>query len=129
MAHDEHQAAVALIQWWDYFSIQKNLPQRLLFAIPNGEKREWRAAARLKAEGVRPGISDYFLSIPRGGKHGLYIELKKGGVGIKPGRPTPDQISFGAMVQEQGYEFHVAYGALEAEDLIEGYLKSKGGDQ
>lgn len=118
----EHQAAIALVQWWAYFSRKNAIPESLFLAIPNGGARHPAVARKLKAEGVRPGVSDYFLAVPRGGDHGLFLELKAGGIGIKKGRPSKEQLDFGAMVQGQGYAFRIAYGALEAERVIEEYL-------
>lgn len=54
---------------------------------PNGGRRNKAEAAKLKAMGVRKGIPDLFLPIPRQGYHGLYIETKK----IKNGKVSPDQ--------------------------------------
>lgn len=118
----EHQCAVAFVQWWAVFANTMKLNDRLLWATPNGSVRHPVVAMKLKAEGVRAGVSDYFLALPRNHKHGLFIELKKGGIGVSKGYATPEQLSFGAMVQEQGYAFTVAHGALEAEQAIEKYL-------
>jgi hypothetical protein len=38
---------------------------RLMFAIPNGGSRDKREAANLKAEGVKSGVPDVFLPVPR----------------------------------------------------------------
>lgn len=122
MQDQEHQAAVDLVVWWAIHSKVKKLPEIALFAIPNGQIRHIGTAVKLKLEGVRAGVSDYMLALPRGGKHGLFLELKKGGVGVVPGKPTKEQIAFGAMVQDQGYAFVIAHGTLEAEDIIEKYL-------
>lgn len=46
------------------------------FAIPNGGGRSKREAGRLKAEGVRAGVSDIFCALPSAGQHGLWIEMK-----------------------------------------------------
>jgi hypothetical protein len=118
----EHEAAVALVIWWAYESRRRMLPEHLLHAIPNGSARHIVVAMKLKAEGVRKGVSDYFLAVPRNGRHGLYLELKAGGVGVKKGTKKAEQIQFGADVIAQGYAFAFAYGALEAEKIIEEYL-------
>ena len=47
----------------------------LLFAIPNGGKRDKVTAIQLQAEGVRPGVPDGVACRPPGW-HGLFIELK-----------------------------------------------------
>lgn len=47
-----------------------------LLAIPNGGARDAREGARLKAEGVKPGVSDLLLPLRRHGFGGLWIELK-----------------------------------------------------
>lgn len=70
----------------------------LLFAIPNGGHRTKRAAGKVKAEGVKRGVPDYFLPVPRGGFHGLFVELK-----TTKGRPTREQRQWLTDLQAQGY--------------------------
>lgn len=57
-----------------------------LYAIPNAAKRSARAAQWMKAEGLRPGVPDVCLPVPRGGFGALYIEHKRLGA-----KPTPEQ--------------------------------------
>ncbi len=113
----EHQEQCALFEWaaWQE-GVWPEL--RLLHAIPNGGKRDIRTAARLKAEGVKPGVPDIFLPVPRGGKHGLYIELKrrKGGVISK------EQEAWMRALMEQGFVCCVCHGAQEAVDAIMAYM-------
>ena len=82
---------------------------RWLHHIPNGGWRNTTVAAKLRAEGVRPGVSDYCWPYPRGDWHGLFIELKSA-----TGRPSPDQRAFMDFVREQGYRVVVARGWEEA---------------
>ena len=102
--------------------------------IPNGGSRgndvrsQQIRGARLKAEGVRSGVSDICLPVKRGNCSGLYIEMKK--PSLKPKRPTSkggcsdEQIEFGAFVQSQGFGFVVCYTWLEARDVIIDYMNS-----
>ena len=55
-----------------------------LFHVPNGGRRGKAEAARLKAQGVRAGVLDYFMPVARGGYHALAIELKKHDGGLEP---------------------------------------------
>jgi len=71
----------------------------------------------LKAEGVRAGIPDYFLAVPRQGKAGLFIELK-----AENGRLSPEQGEMLELFGDQGYGRSIAYGTDEAIKAIEGYL-------
>lgn len=43
---------------------------------PNGGSRNTGEAKRLKAQGVKPGVPDLHLPIPKGVYAGLYIEMK-----------------------------------------------------
>lgn len=52
-------------------------PDWLWFHVPNGEKRDYVTACRLKAMGVRPGIADFVLLGPDG--LGRFLELKRKG--------------------------------------------------
>lgn len=118
MIPTEHQEQVALFEWSAW---QEGLwPElRLLHAIPNGGKRDIRTAAMLKAEGVKPGVPDICLPVPRGGKHGLYIELKR----RKGGTVSKEQEAWIRALMEQGYSCSVCYGWDQARETILQYLK------
>lgn len=118
----EHQIAVAFVQWWAYRAPAFGLDPSLLFAIPNGGQRHPAIARKLKAEGVRAGVSDYILAFAKHPYNGLFLELKAGGKGFVRGRLSPDQVRFGQLVTERGYKFSVAYGTDEAISAIERYL-------
>lgn len=95
---------------------------RLLAAIPNGEYRPKRTAARLKAAGVRPGAPDLVLFVPRPKPdgswwHGLALELKAAG-----GKVSAAQRWWHDALRAQGYAVVVAYGADEALGAVLGYL-------
>lgn len=115
----EHNEQVSLFQWWDITQCKKPWAS-LLFAIPNGGLRNIVTAARLKAEGVKPGIPDLFLAWPAGGLHGLWIELK-----TPKGRPSRIQKEVLEILRSAGYAAVVAYGWDQAMRYIELYLAEK----
>ena len=116
-AYAEDMAAVALIQWRD-LHVKRHPELALLFAIPNGGFRNAREAARLKAMGVKAGVSDYFLPVPRlGSSSGLWIELKTGN-----NKPTKPQLAWIAAMHEQGYWARVCYGWVDAAQAVCEYL-------
>lgn len=90
----------------------------LLHHIPNGGQRNKAVAAKLKAEGVKAGVPDLCLPVPRGKYHGLYIEMKAIG-----GRTSKDQDAWIAALTEQGYAAQVCVGFKEAKETIEKYLR------
>ena len=77
----ENQEQAALFEWAEAAS-GKYPELRLLHAIPNGGLRDGRTAAVLQRTGVKSGVPDIHLPIPRGEYAGLWVELKrqKGGV-------------------------------------------------
>lgn len=100
-----------------------------VFAIPNGGSRGSTKAdamivgGRLKATGVKAGVSDIFLPIPRHGRAGLFIEMKKSPAhGGKAGDASPKQLEFGEFVMEQGFGFVICCGWIEAVDVIEQWM-------
>ena len=113
---------MAFVMWWAYGCKRYGIPETLLLAIPNGGARHIAVARKLKAEGVRAGVSDYLLAVPRGVYHGLFLELKAGGPGIPKGRVSKEQMAFGDTVRAQWYSFGVAYGTDEAINLVDMYL-------
>ena len=93
-----------------------------MFHVPNGGERGKAEAARFKAEGVKPGVPDIFLPIPRGPYHGLFIELKR----QKGGRVSAEQRIWLEALLTQGYMATVCYGWKDAAATIEDYLDEKG---
>ena len=91
----------------------------LLFHIPNGGKRGKAEAARFQAEGVKPGVPDLFLPVPRSGFHGLFIELKR----QAGGRASKEQNVWIKTLVDQGYRAFVAKGWEEAAREILLYLE------
>lgn len=95
---------------------------RLMYAIPNGSKRSKKTGADLKAEGVKAGVPDYCLPVPRGSYAGLYLELKR----LAGGRVSPEQRDWLAALSEQGYRTEVAKGWEQAFAVLKDYLASEG---
>lgn len=114
----EHKEQVTLIEWWRYAHQQFGLSEPLLFAIPNGGARSATTGALLKAEGVRAGVPDLFLAVPRGSYHGLFIEMKK----IKGGVVSAAQECRCAELHSQGYAVEICHGWQEAVTTITSYL-------
>jgi hypothetical protein len=114
---DCHQAA--LFCWSALPETQQRYPElaKLLFAIPNGGERNKIVAAKLKATGVKAGVHDIFLAVPRKLYHGMFIELKKIG-----GKPSEQQVAFMQAVTERGFAACIVEGWLSARDAITSYL-------
>jgi hypothetical protein len=107
----EAQEQMAIMRWLDL----KGIPA---FHIPNGGKRNLIEAVKFKKLGVKPGIPDIFLPIPRKSYHGLFIELKKD----KKAYLTEKQQFWVEELSRQGYLVHVAYGAEQAIRYISNYI-------
>jgi hypothetical protein len=116
MKNDEHFEQVAVIEW---FRAQYPLIKGCLFAIPNGGVRNIGTAIKLKKEGVRAGVADLFLMVPKGSKSGLFIEMK-----AKGGKVQENQAEFLKLADQMGYAGVVCYGFLEAKEVIKSYLLS-----
>ena len=60
----EHREQVKLFAWAEWERIDR--PELgLLFAVPNGGRRDAVTGARLKAEGVKAGVPDVWLPVAR----------------------------------------------------------------
>lgn len=117
----ESQEQRDLIAWTRY--VKGKRPEvELLFAIPNGGRRDHIEARHLKEQGVKPGVPDLFLPVARGPYHGLFIELKR----QKGGTISPAQHRWGRSLTAQGFLATVCYGWKDAAALIEDYLDEKG---
>lgn len=112
----EAQEQRFLFQWAGYAE-QKYPELKLLHHVPNGGKRDARVAANLKKEGVKAGVPDIVLPVPRCGYCGLYIELKVG-----KNKTSSKQNEWIKALREQGYFVEVCYGWDKAREVIEKYL-------
>jgi hypothetical protein len=113
----EHDEQAALFEWAEM--MLPTWPElRLLHAIPNGGFRGKATAARLKAEGVKRGVPDLCLPVPRGGYHGLYIELKVG-----RNSPSKEQAQWIGELNRAGYRALACWGWEAARDAICEYLR------
>ena len=106
--HDEQVAVVDYCAW-------SKVP---VFAIPNGGLRSKTTAAKLKAEGVSPGVPDLFVPVARGRYHGLFIEMKFG-----KNRPTEAQRGWLSLLGRNGYAAICCHGSSEAIDAIDAYMR------
>lgn len=89
----------------------------LVFAIPNGGKRDAKTAMILKNMGVRPGVPDVMIAVPRKKYHGLFVELKKVG-----GRTSGDQERVISALRTQGFMVVVCEGLEAAWEAVMEYL-------
>lgn len=105
-----------LIEWC---KMQENAhPElKMIFAIPNGGKRDIKTATKLKKTGVKSGVPDLMLAVPKNGKAGLFIEMKYG-----KNKPSQNQKEWLKLLAKQGYETKVCYSAEEAIKIIKEYL-------
>ena len=109
----------ALIQWAQFQS--RTYPElKLLYHVPNGGKRNKVTAIRLKKEGVKAGVPDLCLPVPKGKWHGLYIEMK-----AQNGKLSKKQIWWIEQLRQQGYYVAVCYGWEQAKEMIVRYLKGE----
>lgn len=102
-----------------------------IYHIPNGglrgsdRKSQAISGGRLKAEGVKSGVSDIHWPVPMGQYCGLYIEMKK--PGEKPVKTTSkggvsdEQLKFGNFVTSVGHCFKVCYSWQEAVNALKQY--------
>lgn len=114
--HEEHDQ-ITVMHWARVQ--QGTMPElKLLYHVPNEGKRTASAGGRLKAAGMRAGVPDLCLPVPRGGYHGLYIEMKYG-----KNKPTQAQNEWLDALREQGYFTAVCYGFYETVNTIRQYLQ------
>ena len=118
MKRSESTEQMTLIQWCKINEcIYPDL--ELIYHIPNGGKRSKTEAIRLKCEGVKKGVPDLCLPVPRRNYHGLYIEMKYGN-----GRTSKEQKEWIQKLNKQGYKAVICNGFDEAKETIERYMAS-----
>lgn len=124
MRHIEHQHQVALIDWATRMPLPSAADVKpgsrvadYLLAIPNGGHRNKATAGKLKAEGVKPGVSDTMLPLRRHGYAGLWLELK-----APKCEPTDLQYAWLERMVLAGYQAEWADDWIKAATIIAGYV-------
>lgn len=114
----EHEEQKNLIYWCEVMS-SKYPDLKWIYAIPNGGDRYEAVAAKLKAEGVKPGVPDLCLPVPKKTYHGLYIEMKR----LKGVKVSGNQKKWLSALKERGYSVCVCNGFEAAKEKILSYLE------
>ena len=107
---------------------------RLLHAVQNwGGVKGPAEGARRKAEGIRAGVPDVHLPVPRDGFASLYIEMKRlkprltktKGLRLDPTKQTPEQVVWMEGLRAVGNAVEVCHTADEAWSVLERYLTGR----
>lgn len=117
----ETQAQQRVIKWANAMLHKYNC-LRWLYAIPNAANRDKIHSHRMKAEGMKAGVSDLCLPCPNKNYHGLYIEMKRQS---GKNKPTELQKEFIEFVVSVGYYGCVCYGADDTIEIIKKYLENR----
>ena len=119
MIPTEHAEQVKVIAWADI--AKGRWPELgLLFAVPNGANKSIAAAMKFRREGLKKGVPDLCLPVPRAGFHGCFVEMKR----QKGGSNSPEQRAWLEALKEQGYHAVRCNGADAAIATITQYLES-----
>ena len=114
-AHPEVQLQISVVQF-----LRLAMPDNLLwFHVPNGEHRDVRTAAKLKAMGTTPGVPDLLVLLPHG-RLGC-IELK-----AAKGRVSPVQSDWMLKAQRHGAYVAVCRSLEDVESALTGWLSPLG---
>lgn len=105
----EHQIQCAVARYLDL--ALDDIPDCTWWAVPNGGFRDVRTASKLKAEGVKPGVSD--IMILWGGRL-ICIELK-----TALGRQSPDQVEWSHRATCAGAAYYVARSVEQVEEFLD----------
>lgn len=118
MSMTEAEEQIALMNWAQMMS--GVIPElKMLYHVPNEGKRSKAAGGKLKAMGLKKGVPDIVLPVPRGKYHGLYMELKR----VDSGHATEEQLWWLEQLEWYGYAVTICRGWQNASKAIMNYLK------
>lgn len=112
----EHAEQCEVITWC------KNMSSRwpeysFIFAVPNGQSKDYKAASYFKAEGLKAGVPDLCWPLPTEHHHGLFIEMKR----RHGGTVSQEQNKWLVWLRGQGYRVEVCKGSTEAIRVLSEY--------
>lgn len=94
------------------------LPDKLIFAVPNGGSRHKIEAANMKRQGIKAGVADVILLIPKNGFASLCLEFK-----TDSGRQSDEQKEFQRQAESCGSKYVIVRSVAEAIQATKEYLK------
>jgi hypothetical protein len=114
----EFQHQSRLIRWADEMAASGLRPElEMLFAIPNGMWTTPAQAGKAKATGLRSGVPDLCLPIPRGGYVALWIEMKS-----ERGRLSVEQDQWHKRLVANGSLVAICFSHHQAAQTLVEYL-------
>lgn len=115
MSRNERIDHINTINWFNH-----NFPELAddFHHFANERRCSVQEGRMLKRMGVKKGVSDFFLALPKNGKAGLWIELK-----IGQNKPSKEQKEFLERKSQRGYECALVWGTEAAREVIKAYLK------
>lgn len=115
---DEEQIAVFD---WANGNMKKYPELEYMYHPPNGKYRTMYEAGLLKRMGVKRGVSDIHLPVPKGKYCGLWVEMKR----LEGGRLEQDQKIWLSAMKRLGHFAVCCEGWQEAVEYIEAYLEER----
>lgn len=115
--HLESKLQQNCITWFDY---QHSDIKRLLFSVQNGGFRKATEAKIMKGEGVRSGVADLILLIPKGIYSALCLEMK-----TSEGKQSDLQKSWQELAEKHGNKYIICRSFDQFRDEIQSYLSLK----
>ena len=123
--YSEHQMQVELVAWTIARAGEHHGAKDLsfLFAVPNQGERSKATRGRMIREGLKAGVPDLILPVPRAGFCGAALELK-----IHPNKPSDSQAAWLDALEAIGWRCAVAYTLDEAKNFLASYIQPPTGN-
>lgn len=101
-----------------WFGLQYPKFRRLIHHSPN--EASYKSAGLQRAMGMQVGFPDIFIAVPRGGYHGLFVEMK-----TPKGRVSKEQTEMLSLLEDQGYKTAIARGVVPFMKVVNEYMEEK----
>lgn len=114
MRHLESGLQKTVVQ---YLRLELRYAGGIVYAVPNGDKRDAIVGARLKQEGVLAGVADLHILLP-GGRI-IFVEMK-----TKQGKQSENQKKFQDTVENLGFEYLIWRSIDDAISWVKNNLRN-----
>lgn len=96
------------------------IPDKLLFSVPNGGKRDKFTGAIMKRTGSKKGVADVILLLSNKRYNCLCLEFK-----TDIGRQSTEQKEFQKQIESSGGKYEIVRSAINAIEIITDYLDKR----